>query len=122
MAKILLIDDSATYRIKFKDFLENKGHDVIDGVDGEEGINLAEQNEGIELIISDLRLPLMDGLTMIETLRKTEKYKNIPVVMITTEAGQEYKKKGKEIGVRAWIQKPLNYEVVETVLEKILQE
>ena len=122
MAKILLIDDSATYRIKFKDFLEDKGHDVIDGVDGEEGIALAEKNNEIELIISDLRLPLMDGLTMVETLRKIDRYKSIPVIMITTEAGQEYKKKGKEIGVRAWIQKPLNYEVVESVLGKILQK
>ena len=65
MAKILLVDDSDTYRIKFKTYLEDKGHVVIDGIDGEEGLNLAETSEGLDLIISDLRLPLFDGLTMI---------------------------------------------------------
>ena len=120
MAKILLIDDSDTYRIKFKSYLEEKGHIVIDGIDGEEGLDLAEKNEGIDLIISDLRLPMIDGLTMVEKLRANEKYKTIPVVMITTEAGIEYKKRGKELSVRAWIQKPLNFEVVESVLGKII--
>ena len=122
MAKILLVDDSDTYRIKFKTYLEDKGHVVIDGIDGEEGLNLAEKTDGLDLIISDLRLPLFDGLTMIEKLRETEKYKEIPVIMITTEAGPEYKKRGRDLAVRAWIQKPLNFELVETVLGKILNE
>jgi len=122
MAKILLVDDSDTYRIKFKTYLEDKGHVVIDGIDGEEGLNLAETTDGLDLIISDLRLPLFDGLTMIEKLRETEKYKEIPVIMITTEAGPEYKKRGRDLAVRAWIQKPLNFELVETVLGKILNE
>ena len=117
---VLAIEDDEFLRSLAVTKLQKEGYQIEVASDGEEGLDLAEKHDGVDLVISDLRLPMIDGLTMVEKLRKLEKYKTIPVVMITTEAGAEYKRRGKELSVRAWIQKPLNFEVVESVLGKII--
>jgi two-component system chemotaxis response regulator CheY len=96
-----------------------KGLKVITANDGAQGIEKAKANK-IDLIFSDVNMPVMDGLTMVENIKKLPELSFVPVVMLTTEKKEELKQKGKKLGVKAWMLKPFNKEKFSMVLEKIL--
>lgn len=106
MACVLVVDDSATVRNEVEAFL--KGHNItvktaVDGVDGLEKLN---QDNGIKLVISDINMPNMDGLTMVERIRGELGNSSVHIIMLTTESDARMKQRGKAAGVKGWIVKP----------------
>jgi two-component system chemotaxis response regulator CheY len=117
MAKILVVDDSSTVRDEVAGFLRRNGFDVDTAVDGKEG--LSKVNASVKLIISDVNMPNMDGLTMVEKIRKELGNSAVHVVMLTTESSPAMKERGKAAGVKGWIVKPFKGEAVLETFKKL---
>jgi len=106
MAKLLIVDDSTMLRDMLNYALNEGGYnDVTEGVDGVDGLNKAK-GASFDLIITDVNMPNMDGLTLIKELRKLPEYAKKPILVLTTERSDEMKAKGKEAGATGWIVKP----------------
>ena len=106
MAKILIVDDSDSVRQQLRKDLEQGGHTTIEAKDGLDGIEKFKSNSDVQVVLADVNMPNMDGLTMVQNLSQVSHYKNAAVLMLTTEANEAMKKQAKEYGVRAWIVKP----------------
>lgn len=106
MAKLLIVDDSTMLRDMLNYALNEGGYsDVIEAVDGVDGLEKAKANN-FDLIITDINMPNMDGLTLINELRKLPMYSKKPILVLTTERSDEMKAKGKAAGATGWIVKP----------------
>jgi two-component system chemotaxis response regulator CheY len=106
MAKLLIVDDSTMLRDMLNYALNEGGYnDVTEGVDGVEGLEKAKASN-FDLIITDVNMPNMDGLTLIGELRKLPQYRSKPILVLTTERSDEMKAKGKAAGATGWIVKP----------------
>ncbi len=103
--KILIVDDSESIREVVKFTLENEGFQVLTGVDGQDAQKHLT-GENIDLVITDLHMPVMDGIELIREVRKREEYKMIPILFLTTESQTEKKLEAKEAGATGWIIKP----------------
>jgi two-component system chemotaxis response regulator CheY len=106
MAKILVVDDSSTVRDEVASFLKTKGLDVATAIDGKDGLSKMKADPGIKLVISDVNMPNMDGLTMVEKIRGELGNASVNVVMLTTESSPSMKERGKAAGIKGWIVKP----------------
>ena len=93
MAKILAVDDSASMRQMVSFTLKGAGHEVVEASDGVEALNFAK-GAGVDLVISDVNMPNMDGITLIGELRKLPSYKFTPMLMLTTESSGDKKMQG----------------------------
>lgn len=103
--KILIVEDSMMVRMTVKRTLASVDFEVEEAKDGAEG--LAKAQAGLyDLILTDLNMPNMDGLTMIQNIRQLPAYAETPIVMLTTESGEEKKAVGHGSGVSAWLVKP----------------
>ncbi len=107
MAAILVVDDSATVRNEVGGFLKAEGLDVETAVDGKDGLEKVKKG-GVKLIISDVNMPNMDGLTMVEKIRSELGNTSVNIIMLTTESDPRMKERGKAAGVKGWIVKPFN--------------
>jgi two-component system chemotaxis response regulator CheY len=117
--KILLVDDSAAIRQSVSFVLEQNGYEVILAEDGAIGLEkLAEHDIG--LVITDVNMPNMDGITMIEKLREIEKLRFIPVLVLTTESQTSIMDRGKQAGATGWIVKPFSNEKLLATVKKVL--
>lgn len=116
---ILIVDDSSMIRSVASKAAENLGLNVVTANDGHEGLAKVKENK-FDLIFSDINMPQMGGLEMVEKIRTIDGCKFIPIVMLTTETKEELKSIGKSLGVKAWMVKPFNKEKFILVLEKIL--
>jgi two-component system chemotaxis response regulator CheY len=106
MAKtILIVDDSASLRQVVGIALKGAGYDVIEGCDGQDALTKLT-GQKIHLIISDVNMPNMDGITFVTEAKKLPAYKFTPVIMLTTEAGEAKKSAGQAAGAKAWVVKP----------------
>lgn len=106
MAKtILIVDDSFSLRQTLAIALKGAGYEVVEACDGKDGLTKLDGKK-FNLIISDVNMPNMDGITFVKASKQLPAYKFTPVIMLTTEAGDDMKAKGKEAGVRAWVVKP----------------
>ncbi len=119
--KILVVDDSETLRVQLKKDLEAGGYQVLEGFDGIHGLDLIKKNKDIRLIICDVNMPRMDGLTMCQKVHELPESKAIPILMMTTESSPEMKAHGKAAGVLAWITKPYVSEKLISVIGKIIK-
>jgi two-component system chemotaxis response regulator CheY len=106
MAKILIVDDSETLRNQVKKILEGKGHEIHEAENGVAGLSQIEKVAEIDLILCDVNMPEMDGLTMCEKLVASDTLQHPPIFMLTTESSKEMKVRGKAAGVLAWVTKP----------------
>ena len=120
MAKILAVDDSASMRQMVSFTLQGAGHEVIEAEDGQIALELAKKNSGIDLVLSDVNMPNMDGLSLIKALRGEESYKFIPMLMLTTESTKDKKMEGKAAGATGWIVKPFNPDQLLATINKVL--
>lgn len=120
MAKILIVDDSDVFRMEFQEILEEAGHDVYDAINGSDGFDKLRENPGIELIITDLNMPVSDGIDLCRKVRGVPEYLTLPIFMLTTESSLEVKAIGKELGVLVWIVKPFNSQRVLDAITKVL--
>jgi len=106
MAKtIMVVDDSASLRKVVCIALKGAGYDVLEACDGRDALNKLT-GQKIHLIVSDVNMPNMDGITFVTEAKKKAEYKFTPVIMLTTEAGEEMKKAGQAAGAKAWVVKP----------------
>ena len=120
--EVLIVDDSETVRIKLKNALQASGLIIHEASDGLEGLGVLEETRTINLIVSDLNMPGLNGLDFIEQARTFEEFKEVPVLIVTTEVAQSLKQRAKDLGVRAWMQKPLAQEKVADVINRVLGE
>lgn len=108
MANVLVVDDSSTVRNELGNFLTQNGFSVALAVDGLDGLNKLRQDSGIKLVVCDVNMPHMDGLTMAEKVRGELHNATVNIVMLTTENSPAMKERGKAAGIRGWIVKPFN--------------
>ena len=108
MAQILVVDDSAAIRNEVASFLKSNGFSVEIAVDGKDGLSKLKSDSAIKLVISDVNMPNMDGLTMAEKIRSELGNQSVNIIMLTTENDPNMKNRGKAAGVKGWIVKPFN--------------
>lgn len=120
MAKILVVDDSSTVRDEVAGFLKKAGLDVATAVDGRDGLAKLKMDPGIKLVVSDVNMPNMDGLTMIRELRKLPAHTGVPVIFLTTESDGEIKAQAKAAGATGWLTKPFDPESLVKIAKKVL--
>ena len=117
---IMTVDDSISMRQMVKATLQSAGYGVVEAADGEEALEYARQNT-VDLVISDVNMPRMDGITLVHQLRALSTYRLTPLLLLTTESSQEKKLEGKRAGATGWIVKPFNPAQLLATLEKLLQ-
>jgi two-component system, chemotaxis family, chemotaxis protein CheY len=106
MAKtILIVDDSASIRQVVGIALKGAGYDVIEATDGQNALGKLT-GQRVHLIISDVNMPVMDGITFLKQVKTRPEYKFTPVIMLTTESGEGKKSEGQAAGAKAWVVKP----------------
>jgi two-component system chemotaxis response regulator CheY len=121
MAKtILTADDSASMRQMVTFTLKGAGYEVVEAVDGKDGLSMISQSK-VDMIITDLNMPNMDGIEMIRNVRTMPQYKFIPIILLTTESQDGKKKEGKAAGATGWITKPFKPEQLLAVIKKVLK-
>ena len=116
--KILIVDDSASIRQVVSIALQGAGYDVIDACDGEDALSKLNGDK-LNLIISDVNMPKMDGITFLKAVKQHPKYKFTPVIMLTTESGQEKMNEGKAAGAKAWVVKPFQPDQMLNAVSKL---
>lgn len=102
---IMVIDDSGSFRTVVKLALQKAGYTVMEAGDGKDALAKLEGAK-VNLIVCDVNMPNMDGLTFLKTLKTTAAHRFVPVIMLTTESQEAKKAEGKAAGARAWITKP----------------
>lgn len=108
MAQILVVDDSAAIRNEVAAFLKSNNFSVETAVDGKDGLAKLKSDRAIKLVISDVNMPNMDGLTMAEKVRSELGNQSVNIIMLTTENDPNMKSRGKAAGIKGWIVKPFN--------------
>ncbi|MFQ3574429.1 MAG: response regulator [Thermodesulfovibrionales bacterium] len=116
---IMIIDDSATLRQVVVVTLKKAGYDVIEATDGKDALSKLT-GQKINLIICDVNMPNMDGITFLKELKNKPAYKFTPVIMLTTESQESKKMEGKAAGAKAWVVKPFKPEQMLAAIEKLI--
>ena len=119
MAAILTVDDSTSMRQMVAFTLKQAGYDVTEAADGVEGLAKAKTGK-FNLVITDVNMPKMDGITLVRELRGLGDYKFTPILLLTTEAGADKKKEGKDAGATGWLVKPFNPDQLLTTIKKVI--
>lgn len=116
---ILAVDDSASMRQMVNFTLKGAGYSVVQAVDGVEALEYA-RNNAVDLVLTDVNMPRMDGITLVRELRTLPTYKYTPMLVLTTESTQEKKMQGKQAGATGWIVKPFNPEQLLATIARVL--
>jgi two-component system, chemotaxis family, chemotaxis protein CheY len=119
MATILTADDTATMRQMISFTLGSAGHEVIQANDGAEALAIARTRK-FDLVIADVNMPNMDGISLVKSLRDLPDYKFTPILMLTTESQEQRRQAGRTAGATGWIVKPFNPEQLLTVVKKVV--
>ena len=118
MRKIMTVDDSTSMRQMVRATLQSAGYDVVEAADGQDALDFARAN-AVDLVISDVNMPRMDGITLVSQLRSLPAYRLTPLLLLTTESSQEKKLEEKRAGATGWIVKPFNPAQLLTTLDKL---
>jgi two-component system chemotaxis response regulator CheY len=116
---IMTVDDSASVRQMVSFTLKEAGYDVIEAIDGIDALVKAN-GRALNLIVTDMNMPNMDGIELIKNIRANPEHKFIPIIMLTTESQSEKKMEGKSAGATGWIVKPFQPEQLLAVIKKVL--
>ena len=120
MTKVLIVDDSATVRLEVSSFFENAGVPIETAYDGKDGLRKLQSDQDIGVIIADVNMPNMDGLTMAEKIRHELHNQEVKIIMLTTVSDKEMKQRAKAAGVMGWIVKPFRGENVLGSIKRLL--
>ncbi len=116
---VLIVDDSMSIRQLVKATLLTKGYTVVDACDGVDALKkLGSQR--VNLVISDVNMPNMDGITLLKAIKAKPEHRFTPVIMLTTESQEGMKREGQATGAKAWIVKPFQPELMLAAVEKLL--
>jgi two-component system chemotaxis response regulator CheY len=120
MAKtILIVDDSASVRQVVGIALKGAGYDVIEGRDGQDALTKLT-GQKVHLIVSDVNMPNMDGITFVKNVKAMPAYRFTPVIMLTTESHEAKKREGQAAGAKAWVVKPFQPAMLLAAVEKLV--
>ncbi len=119
MATILAVDDSPTIRQMVSMTLKEAGHKVIEAKDGREGLQAA-QRQSVDLVLTDINMPVMDGISLCTELRKLGNYRFTPILILTTESSADMKQKGKAAGATGWLVKPFNPDKLLATVKRVV--
>jgi two-component system chemotaxis response regulator CheY len=117
--RILAVDDSASMRQMVSFTLTSAGFQVAEAEDGQIALEMA-QKEKFKLVLADVNMPNMDGLTLVRALRGLPDYKFTPLLMLTTESTPEKKQEGKTAGATGWLVKPFNPEQLVSTVKRVI--
>jgi two-component system, chemotaxis family, chemotaxis protein CheY len=117
--RILIVDDSSSMRTVCGIALRGAGYEVLEAGNGQEGLARLD-GERIHLIISDVNMPVMDGIEFLKEVKRHPNYRFTPVIMLTTEAGEDKKAAGRAAGAKAWIVKPFQPGVMLDAVSKLV--
>jgi two-component system chemotaxis response regulator CheY len=120
MTKVLVVDDSNSIRDMLSFTLKSAGYETVEAKDGQDGLNKAKGTT-IDLVISDVNMPIMDGITLCQELRKLSSFKYIPILMLTTESSGDMKTRGKAAGATGWLVKPFNPEKLLATIKRVVR-
>ncbi len=119
MAKtIMVVDDSASLRQVVGIALKGAGYDVVEGCDGRDALTKLDGRK-VHLIISDVNMPNMDGITFVRAVKQMANYKFTPIIMLTTESQEGKKQEGQAAGAKAWVVKPFKPEQMLNAVAKL---
>ncbi len=116
--KVLTVDDSATMRSLVSHTLSEAGFEMLEAEDGDAALTVLASHT-VDLIITDLNMPRMDGFTLITEVRAGASHPYVPILMLTTESDPARKERGKQAGATGWIVKPFNPEKLVQVVNKV---
>jgi len=120
MAKtILIVDDSSSLRQVVNLALSRAGYEVIEATDGQDALTKLDGRK-INLIVSDVNMPRMDGITFVTQVKQNPRYKFTPIIMLTTEGQDAKKEQGRAAGAKAWIVKPFNPPILLDAVSKLI--
>jgi len=117
---IMTVDDSSSVRQMVKFTLQNEGYNVHEAVDGRDALEKIQGLEKLDLLVTDLNMPNMDGIELIREVRKLERFRFMPILMLTSESQDGKKQEGKQAGASGWIVKPFKPEQLVAVIRRVL--
>ena len=117
--KILIVDDSSSVRTVARMALREKGYEVAEAGNGQEALQVL-QVDRCHLVISDVNMPVMDGISLLKQIKAHPNYKFTPVIMLTTDAGEDKKQEGRAAGAKAWITKPFQPQILVEAVAKLI--
>ena len=120
MANVLVVDDSASMRQMVSFTLKEAGHATTEAGDGQQALSAA-QGQKFDLVLTDVNMPIMDGITLTRELRGLADYKFTPILTLTTESSAEKKQEGKAAGATGWIVKPFKPEQLLATVSKVVR-
>jgi two-component system chemotaxis response regulator CheY len=116
---VLSVDDSASIRDMVAFALGSRGYNVVKAVDGQDGLKQMAETK-VDLVVTDLNMPTMNGIEMIKAIRADGRYDGVPIVMLTTEAQKDKMMEGKSAGATGWIVKPFDEQKLCGVVSKLI--
>jgi len=120
LKKILIVDDSSLLHQMYKlVFMRYKGCKVVSAMNGLEALDKLSQEEGIELVLLDINMPVMNGLQFLQNIQEGGNYKGLPIIIVSTEGKEEDTLRGLSMGARGYIKKPFQPAELHTMIEKI---
>lgn len=120
MHSVLAVDDSTSIRVLISHVLKEAGFEVVLAEDGVEALDYA-RDHSVDLVITDINMPNLDGIGLIKELRALPHYKFTPLLVLTTESGKDKKMEGKAAGATGWIVKPFNPEQLISTIGRVIQ-
>ncbi len=117
---ILVVEDSQTLRVLTRTLLKNSGYEVVEAANAAQAIRFLQSGAHVDLILSDVEMPNMDGVEMLDVIRNRLKLRELPVVMVTSVRKVEVLKKAKQLGVQGWVLKPFENEILLQIVKKAI--
>lgn len=117
--KILIVDDSRTIRQQVSFTLTKGGYEVVEAEDGVQGIEKLKSEGNVAMVISDVNMPNMDGLEMLENINKDASIKKVPIIMLTTEGSGDLINRAKSAGAKGWLVKPFEPDQLIAAVNKL---
>jgi two-component system, chemotaxis family, chemotaxis protein CheY len=117
--RVLVVDDSATVRQQVGIALQSAGYEILEAVDGADGLSKLADNSDISMVICDINMPRMSGLEMIEQLAQSKTIRKVPVVMLTTEGQPALIQRARQAGAKGWIVKPFKPDLLVAAVNKL---
>lgn len=117
--RVLTVDDSRTILAMLHHTLSNAGFEVVQAEDGQQGLDALKANS-VDVVITDINMPVMDGIEFIKHVRATGNHQSLPILILTTETSQDKRDQGKAAGGTGWIVKPFDPEKLISVIHRVV--